>query len=831
MKTYTKLSLILCLFLLGSISAQSQSVPIDLKFAQSISSGNWNNSAIWSNNLVPDDSTFVVINSGHSVTMTSNARCESLQIKQNGTLDIGSHELLIRFMHWAHGVNWPDDDGGTDPGYIWPLINSNWDITNPNNYNWNIFLVDGTLAGTGNIVFSLIDDEDNQTNAFGGTLAGNGNITNTGSICYRELGSAQVGLKFNSACHLSFYCDLNLTDVDYPNNGGTAMTAKNYGTINLKGNADMVAGASFGTFNNFANASIKIENGSLYMGPFTSTVDFFVNEGLIQLQNGNLYIPSQSYISNRDSLIINGSILGIDSVDGSSSLIQEMANCVVAVTGEIFPATNIGCFDCSSPYAIEPNYVIYNGAGPQSIAVPRMAMEPASYIPYSNLVINNTSSAGLTLTDNISVKGILTLTDGLVNLGSHNLKLTEAASVAGTPSVDNMVVATGTGELRKTFTAPGIFTFPVGDNDGTAEYSPVMLNITDGTFNNTYIGVNLVDMAFPGVTENYLTRYWNLASSGISGLNCIAHFDYVPADVTGIEDSIYCFRVAPTTDSYDIANTNLHQLTANGLTSFGTFTGKQQDFILPPSAFAVTGSGSYCEGAEGVPVGLSGSEISVTYTLFKDGNAQQPTLAGTGSAISFGNQLFGMYTVSGSNSNGTTPMTGNALITENPSPLVSWPTFEPHVLCINWAPPVPLTGGIPEGGTYSGDGVSGNTFDPALAGEGTHTITYTFTDANNCTAEASQLFYVDLCTGMEELSSQWAVYPNPASESVSIRMLNSQSVKEVSLYNAFGMCVYADQELKTSGIVYVPVQNLPAGSYILKVTSQSSTLVKLLIIK
>ncbi|MBL7893266.1 MAG: hypothetical protein JNL63_11600, partial [Bacteroidia bacterium] len=36
-----------------------------------------------------------------------------------------------------------------------------------------------------------------------------------------------------------------------------------------------------------------------------------------------------------------------------------------------------------------------------------------------------------------------------------------------------------------------------------------------------------------------------------------------------------------------------------------------------------------------------------------------------------------------------------------------------------------LTNGSPVGGIYNGPGVTGNTFDPAKAGVGTHTITYT----------------------------------------------------------------------------------------------------------
>ncbi|MEM8906848.1 MAG: lamin tail domain-containing protein, partial [Bacteroidota bacterium] len=49
-----------------------------------------------------------------------------------------------------------------------------------------------------------------------------------------------------------------------------------------------------------------------------------------------------------------------------------------------------------------------------------------------------------------------------------------------------------------------------------------------------------------------------------------------------------------------------------------------------------------------------------------------------------------------------------------------------------------LTGGTPEGGVYSGPGISDNSlgtgyfFDPMVAGVGVHQVTYTFTDGNGC---------------------------------------------------------------------------------------------------
>jgi hypothetical protein len=90
----------------------------------------------------------------------------------------------------------------------------------------------------------------------------------------------------------------------------------------------------------------------------------------------------------------------------------------------------------------------------------------------------------------------------------------------------------------------------------------------------------------------------------------------------------------------------------------------QYPLAQAPSTFAVTGGGNYCAAGSGLPVGLAGSEPGVTYILYKDNVAQVPTVPGTGSAITFGNQTAGMYTVSGTNSTGTTPMTGSAVITE-----------------------------------------------------------------------------------------------------------------------------------------------------------------------
>ena len=56
---------------------------------------------------------------------------------------------------------------------------------------------------------------------------------------------------------------------------------------------------------------------------------------------------------------------------------------------------------------------------------------------------------------------------------------------------------------------------------------------------------------------------------------------------------------------------------------------------------------------------------------------------------------------------------------------------------------LPLSGGTPAGGTWSGPGVTGSNFDPLSVGAGTYTITYTYIDANGCEADAPADIIVD----------------------------------------------------------------------------------------
>ncbi len=195
----------------------------------------------------------------------------------------------------------------------------------------------------------------------------------------------------------------------------------------------------------------------------------------------------------------------------------------------------------------------------------------------TNLTVDNTT--GVAIGDNTAVNGNLTLSSGRVSLGSSNLTLGPLAAIVGTPSASVMIIVTGTGELRKEFPADysGTFVYPVGDDTGTPEYSPVTIIFTSLAFApGNYVGVSLKNEKYPdaGITGNYLNRYWNLSYSGITNFLCNATFQYLTDDIAGTENKLSCSKVNPAPwITYGPTNTITHILTANGLTALGSFTG------------------------------------------------------------------------------------------------------------------------------------------------------------------------------------------------------------------------------------------------------------------
>ena len=88
-----------------------------------------------------------------------------------------------------------------------------------------------------------------------------------------------------------------------------------------------------------------------------------------------------------------------------------------------------------------------------------------------------------------------------------------------------------------------------------------------------------------------------------------------------------------------------------------------------PSAFTVTGGGSYCADASGVNIGLSGSQKGMRYQLYKTGVLSGSAKNGTGKILDLGvNRASGTYTVVAKDTvtGCTKNMTGSASIVAIP---------------------------------------------------------------------------------------------------------------------------------------------------------------------
>jgi hypothetical protein len=130
---------------------------------------------------------------------------------------------------------------------------------------------------------------------------------------------------------------------------------------------------------------------------------------------------------------------------------------------------------------------------------------------------------------------------------------------------------------------------------------------------------------------------------------------------------------------------------------------------------------------------------------------------------------------------------------------------------------VTLTGGSPVGGTYSGTSVANNSFNTAI-GVGTYPITYSYTDVNGCSNTASQSLSVIDCgvAGILEIKEAFIVlYPNPASESLTIESPEINTGKLFEIHDVSGRLIFSGklEAFKTQVIV----SDFATGTYYLKV--------------
>ena len=350
---------------------------------------------------------------------------------------------------------------------------------------------------------------------------------------------------------------VNTTGAVTSTNGGTGLTAT--ATLNVTNTATWT-GATSTDWNTASNWNPQTVPNS------TNNVDIPTGA-----------IPNEPTISATDVTV--------------SNLTESSPRILTINAGRILTVTNVcaingtmnvaGSFTCGS--LTSAGTINFTGAAAQTI--------PA--LTYNNLTVSN--AAGVTGAGNITINGVLTLTNGIFNTGTDVLTLsTTATSVRDLGcALTNCFVASSptAGGVTKQFAAGANanFTFHVGTTGGTDNgYTPVALANINAVSAEDGLTVRAVDTVSPAsISSPKITRYWELTETG--SLTTDLTFTYLDTDDNSIASptSLRVFRNTVNVCSSDCVNEAAFTGTVTGITEFSPWTIAQN----APTAASVTVGG------------------------------------------------------------------------------------------------------------------------------------------------------------------------------------------------------------------------------------------------
>lgn len=325
---------------------------------------------------------------------------------------------------------------------------------------------------------------------------------------------------------------------------------------------------------------------------------------------------------------------------------------------------------------------------------------------------------GITLQQNITIHFNLTLTMGIIYAGSYTVTVMPVTTLTGGSA--NAYIS---GKLICGFATTGSRFFPVGKG---GLYRPVTYNCVTLT-GTSMVEIELILQIIPGTLPPNITtvnRYWAIAQSGGSGimfqLTCNDE-DIIPCCYVRMLRSDGITVTAYETEAPDFTNKNV--FSAFGIFSLGV------EACNDPETPVITGNTTICAG-ESIDLGVLSGNLNDAEEWVWYADACGQNQVGTGLLINVTPQTTTTYYVRGESSCIVTGPCASVTITVDPLPEVECPE---DICARPQDTPFELGGGLPLGGTYSGTGVSMNIhgkyiFNPAVAGLGAHTITYSYTD-------------------------------------------------------------------------------------------------------
>jgi len=364
------------------------------------------------------------------------------------------------------------------------------------------------------------------------------------------------------------------------------------------------------------------------------------------------------------------------------------------------------------------------------------------------------------------------------------------------PSAPNVVASGPT-----TFCAGGSVdltsSYASGNDWSTAEISQSITVTSTGSFTVTYTdGSGCSSTSAPiAVTVNA-----NPATPVITANGPLTFCDGGSVDLTSSQAGGNVWSTTETTQTINVVTSGSFDVTytdGNGCSATSTQTVVTVNAIPANPIITASGPTTFCEGGS---VDLTSDQASGN--VWSTTETTQMITATTA----------GPYSVTYTDGNGCSATSSPITVVVNPLPTV---TLDPLANVCDHVTAFTLSGGLPAGGAFSGTGVSGGDFDPTVAGIGTHTITYDYTDGNGCTGSVQQDIIVDDCTDIKEITDgDIAVYPNPASNVVFVSVQGTL-IDNVKVYDGAGRLIAEYNE--TAEKIAIDLSQFARGVYNLEI--------------
>ncbi|NOQ73485.1 MAG: hypothetical protein GQ574_15880 [Crocinitomix sp.] len=130
--------------------------------------------------------------------------------------------------------------------------------------------------------------------------------------------------------------------------------------------------------------------------------------------------------------------------------------------------------------------------------------------------------------------------------------------------------------------------------------------------------------------------------------------------------------------------------------------------------------------------------------------------------------------------------------------------------------------GFPSGGVFSGTGVTGSDFDPAISGEGTFTVYYTYSE-DGCSATDSSIIQVVDCLSLNESNiKNMSIHPNPTTGKTTLTFGTALSGDYLLIVrNSAGKIIFQDDQL-TGETYLIDLGLFESGMYLLILYERTS---------